>query len=107
MFIYLVVSGVSCSTWDLRCIMQDLSLQHTDSVVVARGLSRCHMCGLSVCGAWAVENVGLVVIAHRLSCSVACGILVSGPGIKLMLSALQRRFFTIGPSVMVSISFFF
>ena len=61
----------------------------------------------ALCGAWALENVGLVVTAHRLSCSVACGILVSGPGIKLMLSALQRRFFTIGPSVMVSISFFF
>ena len=61
----------------------------------------------SVCGAWALECVGVVVTAHRLSCSVACGILVSGPGITLMFSALQGRFFTIGPSVMVSISFFF
>lgn len=107
MLVYLVVSGVRCSMWDLHCITPDLSLQHTDSPVVARRLSRCHTCGLSVCGAWALENVGLVVTAHRLSCSVACGILVSGPGIKLMLSALQRRFFTIGPSVMVSMSFFF
>ena len=104
-FVYLVVSGVNSSTWDLHCIMQDLSLQHTDSLG-AHGLSKCRLSGLCLC-AWALECVGLVVTAHRLSCSVACGILVSGPGITLMFSALQGRFFTIGPSVMVSISFFF
>ena len=44
-FVYLVVSGVSCSTWDLHCIMQDLSLQHTDSLG-AHGLSKCRLSGL-------------------------------------------------------------
>ena len=30
--------------------------------------------GLSSCGTWALEHEGLVVVAHRLSCSAACGI---------------------------------
>ena len=42
-------------------------------------LSSCHMqashCdGLSCCGAWALGHVGLIVAAHGLSCSAACGI---------------------------------
>ena len=55
--IYLAASGLSCGLLDLCCLMQDLSLQHMDSLVVA--------CGLS--------------------CSVICGILVSWPGVKLAL----------------------
>ena len=39
-----------------------------------------------------------VVAAHRLSCSVACGILVPWPGIEPMSFALQGRFLTTGPS---------
>ena len=31
------VSGLSCRTRDLHHVMQDLSLQHSDSLVVARG----------------------------------------------------------------------
>ena len=54
-FIYLAVSGLSCSTWDLHCIMQDLLLGSMDSLVVA-------------CGP---------------SCSMTCGMLVSQPGIEL------------------------
>ena len=41
---------------------------------------------------------GSVVIAHRLSCSVACGILVPWPGIEPMSFALQGRFLTTGSS---------
>ena len=37
-FIYLAVLGLSCSTWDVHCVMWELSWQHTDSLVVTRGL---------------------------------------------------------------------
>ena len=36
-------------------------------------------------------------MAHRLICSLACGILVPGPGIEPTSSAMQGRFFTTGP----------
>ena len=32
-----------------------------------------HCGGFSSCGAWAVGHVGSVLVAHRLSCSTACG----------------------------------
>ena len=51
------------------CGTQALSLRHTSSVVVARGLS----------------------------CPAACGILVPWPGIKPTSPALEGRFFTTGP----------
>ena len=38
--------GVSCGLWDLRCILQDLSLQCLRSVVVACGLSCPISCGI-------------------------------------------------------------
>ena len=38
-FIYLAALGLSWGTQGLRCVMQDLSLQHTDSVILAHGLS--------------------------------------------------------------------
>ena len=50
---YLAASGLSCSIQDLPCVMQDLSLWCTDSLIAILGLS----------------------------CSTACGILVSQPGI--------------------------
>ena len=50
--------------------------------------------GLSSCGTKAS-----VVVAHGLSCPVACRILVPGPGIEPMSSALQSGFLTTGPSV--------
>ena len=40
----------------------------------------------------------LVVVAHGLSCPVACGILVSQPGFKSVSPTLEGRFFTTGPS---------
>ena len=42
-------------------------------------------------------HVGSIVAAHRLSCSVARGILVPHPGIEPMSHALQGRFLTTGP----------
>ena len=38
---YSAVSGLSCVTWDLCCVTEDVLLQHTDSLAVARGLSGC------------------------------------------------------------------
>ena len=62
---YLAVAGLSCSTWDLPWVMQDLLLECTDS--------------LAVC---------------RLSCSMACVISVPQPGIKTVSPALGSRFLT-------------
>ena len=44
--------------------------------------------GLSSCGMWALEHAGSGVMAHRLNCSMACGILVSWPGIEPTSPAL-------------------
>lgn len=42
-FIYLVVSGLTCSTQGLVCVMWDLSLWCTGSLDVAYRLSSCEM----------------------------------------------------------------
>ena len=47
-----------------------------------------------VCG---LQTAASVVIALKLSCSVACGILVPLPGIEPMFPALEGRFLTPGP----------
>ena len=52
--------------------------------------------GLSRCGTWALEHVGLVAVACRLSCSVACGILVPQPGIEPASPSLKGRFLATG-----------
>ena len=61
--------GFGCSTWDLHCIVGDLSFWGTDSLVVAYGLS----------------------------CSVACRILVPQPGIKPECPVLHGGFLTTRP----------
>ena len=68
--IYLAVLDLSCGMQELHCIMWDLSLQHTDSLVVAGELS---------------------------SCSAACVILVTQAGIKHASPMLQSRLLTTGP----------
>ena len=45
------------------------------------------------CRGQAPECMGSVVMVHRLSCPVVCGILVPQPGIKPTTPALQGRFF--------------
>ena len=59
-FFFPVVSGLSCGTWYLHRLIQNLSLQRRDSSCVAR----------------APEHTGSAVTAHGLSCSMAYGILV-------------------------------
>ena len=61
-------SGLHCSVWDLHRVMWDLSLQLTDSLVVAPELSSCGM-GL-------LRERASVAVVHELSCSSSCGILV-------------------------------
>ena len=74
--VYLAALGLSHGTWDLRCIMWDHSLHHTDSLLVAYGLSSV------VCG---------------LSCLMVCGIVDPQSGIKPTSSALKGGFSTTGP----------
>ena len=69
----MAASGLSCSTWDL-------SLQRVGSLL------RCGTC----------VSFSLIV-ACGLSCPVARGILVPGPGIELASPALQDGFLTTGP----------
>ena len=73
-FIYLATSYFSSSIRDLHCIMW----------------GHC-------CGARAPEWMGSVVVAHRLSSSVACGILVPQPGMHPSLPALEGGVLTTGP----------
>ena len=44
-----------------------------------------------------LKCMGLVIVEHRLSCPVACGILVPWPGIKTASPALEDIFLTNGP----------
>ena len=55
------------------------------------------LAGFSSCDAQALEHEGSVVVACKLSCPVACGILVPGPGIEPVSPALEGRFLTTGP----------
>ena len=81
LFVDLAALGFSCGTWDLRCIMWDLSLWHT---------------GFSSCGIWAPELTGSVVAAVG-GRSTACRILVHWPRIEPTSPALQGRFLTTEP----------
>lgn len=50
----------------------------------------------SHCGPRAPGHVGLLFVTHRLSCSVACGILFPQPGIEPVSLALECRFLITG-----------
>ena len=65
-----VLIFICLAAWGLSCSLGDLSLQHMDSLIVARGLS----CPLR-----------------------ACGILVPQPGVKPPSPELQGKFLTTGP----------
>ena len=75
------------------------------SLVVVHGLlSSCEArtpgrLGSVFCGTWALSlrRVNSVVVAWRLSCPAACGILVPWSGIESVSPALESRFFTTGP----------
>ena len=65
--------------------------------------------GSLVCSTWALllRSTSSVVVAHGLSCPVACGILVPRPGIEHMSPALEGRFFTTGPPGKSQLFYFF
>ena len=52
---------------------------------------------LSSCAVQALESTGSVVAALKLSCSKACGVLVSPPGTEPASPALQGRLLNTGP----------
>ena len=53
-------------------------------------------CGASVVAIPGLSSTGSIVVAHRLSCSMECGIFLE-PGIKPVSPALAGRFFTVEP----------
>ncbi len=55
------------------------------------------MCRLSSYDMQPPEFADLVVVAHKLICPVACGILVPQPGIEPGSSAVNGRVLTTGP----------
>ena len=74
--------------------------------LAACGILSCVALRLPVCGTWAPECLGPVVAVCRLSCPVACGILVPQPGIEPMSLASEDRFSTTGPPGMSLSSLF-
>ena len=64
-------------------------LSHLSLVEEKGGYSLAVVCGL--------QTAASVIVALRLSCSEACGILVPKPGIKPLSAALAGRFLTTGP----------
>ena len=57
------------------------------------------LCGVrSFVAAHRFFSCGSVFAAHELSCSAACGILVSRLGLEHLFPAFQGRFITTGPS---------
>lgn len=70
------------------CIMS--SLWHVAASVAVLRL-------LWSCGTWSSEYMGSVVLAHGLSCPMACGVFALWPGIKLTSSALEGGFLTAVP----------
>ena len=61
--------------------------------IVVWGLLRLQCTGLSYCRTWALDCRGSLIVAHRLSCPAACGILVPWLGIELTSPALEGEFF--------------
>ena len=61
------------------------------------------------CSAWVPGRVGSAAVVFRLSCPIACGILVPGPGIEPTSPALEGRFLTTTrpPGKSQTIFFFF
>ena len=61
--------------------------------IVVWGLLQLRCTGLSYCRTWALECRSSLIVAHRLSYPVACGILVPWLGIERKSPALEDEFF--------------
>ena len=74
--------GAHCSTQALCCgTWASLQLWHAGFLFSSCGAWAPEHVGSVVCGTWALQlrHVSSVVVAHRLCCPAACGILVSLP----------------------------
>ena len=56
-----------------------------------------HWVLVAACGIFSLGHMGSLVVVHRFSCSMVCGIVVPQPGIKPTSPALQGGFLTTGP----------
>ena len=77
----------SCSEQGLLLVAGHGFLTVVASLVVEHGLQGTRASAVAAHG---LQNKGLVVVTQGLSCSRACGILVSGPGIKLHVPCFGR-----------------
>ena len=78
-----VVLGPGCDMWDLLLAVHRLQLWHVGSVVAVHRLQYLQhegsldvACRVPSCGVRALECASSVVVAHGLSCSATCWILV-------------------------------
>ena len=92
LFIYLFLAAL-----DLHCCSRAFSGCGEQGLlfVVGRGLLIAMAFPVAQHRPWGTQ--ASVVVAHRLSCAVACGILVPIPGIELVSPALAGGFLTTGP----------
>ena len=93
----LAALGLPYSAWALCCCMLAFS-----SCGEQEPVSRCSAWAspysdFSCCGAQSLGCGSSVVVAHGLSCPMACGILVPRLGIEPMSPALAGKFLTTGP----------
>ena len=80
-FIYLFMAALG-----LCCCARAFSICGEQGLLFI-AVRRSHRDGFSCCGAWALGTQASVVVAHRLSCSSACGIFPR-PGIEHVFPAL-------------------
>ena len=74
-----------------------LSVVRQAGATLGCGVRASHCGGFSCCGAQALQCTGSVVVAHGLSCSVACGIFLD-QGSNPVSPALAGGFLTTEPS---------
>ena len=84
-YLYLILAVLG-----LHCCVQAFNLVEGERGLLFRCVVWASHCGCFSCGARAS-----VVVAHRLNCSTACGIL-PGPGIKPVSPVLASEFLTTG-----------
>ena len=81
---------------DFRCSARASSCCGEWQLLFRCGTRVSHCGGVSCCRAQALGTPASIAVAHVLSCPAACGILVSGPGIKPMFPAWADEFLTTG-----------
>ena len=81
LYLFLAVPVLCCSARTFSSCGKQGPLSSCDTRVS-------HCDGFSCCRAQALEHMGSVVVADRLSCSAACGISVPGLGIEPVSPAL-------------------